>query len=114
MGNEERECCYVDNKPVKNDAGEISMREEAKQNAWAEHFERLLNVEFEWDREHLSNEQPLEGPPIPITTGMVKKAISKMESGKAAGKVVEMIKPAWYTWYRRHPEFSLRFWKQEL
>ena len=30
---EERECCYVDNKPVKNDAGEISMRVEAKQNA---------------------------------------------------------------------------------
>ena len=74
----------VGDKPVKNDTGEMSMSEEAKQNAWAEHYERLLNVE-------------LEGPPIPITIDMVKKAISKMKSGKAAGPsdiVVEMIKAA--------------------
>ena len=73
------------------------MSEGEKQNAWAEHCERLLNVEFDWDPDHLSNESPLEGPPIPITTGMVKKAISKTKSGKAAalsGIVVEMIKAA--------------------
>ena len=87
----------VGDKPVKNDTGEMSMSEEAKQNAWAEHYERLLNVEFDWDPDHLSNEPPLEGPPIPITIDMVKKAISKMKSGKAAGPsgiVVEMIKAA--------------------
>ena len=33
----------VGDKPVKNDAGEMSMSEETKQNAWAEHYERLLN-----------------------------------------------------------------------
>ena len=75
----------VGDKPVKNDTGEVSMSEEAKQNAWAEHYERLLNVEFDWDPDHLSNEPPLEGPPIPITIDMVKKAISEMKSGKAAG-----------------------------
>ena len=42
----------VGEKPVKNDTGEMSMSEEAKQNAWAEHYERLLNVEFEWDPAH--------------------------------------------------------------
>ena len=87
----------VGNKPVKNDAGQMSMSEEAKQNAWAEHYERLLDVKFDWDPDHLSNELPLEGPPIPITIDMVKKAISKMKSGKAAGPssiVVEMIRPA--------------------
>ena len=87
----------VGDKPVKNDAGEMSMSEEAKQNAWAEHYERLLNVEFDWDPDHLSNKQQLEGPPIPITIVMVKKAISKMKSGKAAGPsgiVEEMIKAA--------------------
>ena len=87
----------VGDKPVKNDTGEMSMSEEAKQNAWAEHYERLLNNEFDWDPDHLSNEPPLEGPPIPITIDMVKKAISKMKSGKAAGPpgiVVEMIKAA--------------------
>ena len=35
----------VGDKPVKNDTGEMSMSEEAKQNAWAEHYERLLNVD---------------------------------------------------------------------
>ena len=87
----------VGDKPVKNDTGEMSMSEEAKQNAWAEHYERLLNVEFDWDPDHLSNEPPLEGLPIPITIDMVKKAISKMKLGKAAGPsgiVVEMIKAA--------------------
>ena len=56
---------------------------------------RFLNVEFEWDPEHLSDEPPLEGPSIPITIDMVKKAISKMKSGKAAspsGVLVEMIR----------------------
>ena len=49
------------------------------------------------DPDHLSNEPPLVGPPIPITIDMVKKAISKMKSGKAAGPSgieVEMIKAA--------------------
>ena len=51
----------VGDKPVKNDTGEMSMSEEAKQNVWAAHYERLLNVEFDWDPDHLSNEPPLEG-----------------------------------------------------
>ena len=68
-----------------------------KQSWQPEHYERLLNVEFDRDPDHLSNEPPLEGPPIPITIDMVKKAISKMKSRKAAGPsgiVVEMIKAA--------------------
>ena len=87
----------VGDKPVNNDAGEMSMNKEEKQNVWVEHYERLLNLEFDWDPDHLSKELPLEGPPIPITIDMVKKAISKMKSGKAAGPsgiVVEMIKAA--------------------
>ena len=51
----------VGNKPVKNDAGEMSMSKEAKQNVLAEHYERLLNVEFDWDPDYLSKEQPLKG-----------------------------------------------------
>ena len=87
----------VGDKPVKYDAGKMSMSEEAKQNSLTEHYERLLNVEFDWDPDHLSNEPPFEGPPIPITIDLVNKAISKMKSGKPAGPsgiVVEMIKAA--------------------
>ena len=86
----------VGDKPVKNDAGEMSMRENSKQ-AWLEHYQRLLNVEFDWDPDHLSYQPPVEGPPIPITINMVKKAILQMKAGKApglSGIVVEMIRAA--------------------
>ena len=83
-------------KSVKNDAGQLSLDEEAKKEAWREHYERLLNVEFPWNLEDLSEESPVEGPSEPITLEMITKAISKMASGKAAGPsgiVAEMLKP---------------------
>ena len=73
------------------------MSEDPKQKAWLEHYQRLLNVEFDWDPDHLSDEPPVEGPPIPIAIDMVKNAISQMETGKAPGPsgiVVEMIRAA--------------------
>ena len=87
----------VGDKPVKNDAGEMSMSKDSKQKAWLEHFQRLLNIEFDWDPDHLSYQPPVEGPPISITIDMVKKAISQMKAGKALGPsgiVVEMIRAA--------------------
>ena len=87
----------VGDKPGKNDAGEMSMSEEAKQNAWAEHYERLLNVEFDWDPDHLSKEPPPRRPTYPNHYWHGEKAISKMKLGKAAGPsgiVVEMNKAA--------------------
>ena len=87
----------VGDKLEKNVAGEMSMSEVSKQMAWLEHNQRLLNVEFDWDPDHLSDEPPVEGPPIPITTDMVKKALSQMMAGKAPGPsgiVVEMIRAA--------------------
>ena len=33
----------------------------------------------------MSDEPPMEGPPIPITTDIVKRAISQMKAGKALG-----------------------------
>ena len=75
----------------------MSMSEDSKQKAWLEHYQRLLNIEFDWDPDHLSYQSPVEGPPIPITIDMVKKAISQMKAGKAPGPsgiVVEMIRAA--------------------
>ena len=57
----------------------------------------IMNVEFEWDPEHPSSKPPLQSPHIPVTYGMVKKAMSMMKSGKTAGPtgiVVEIIKAA--------------------
>ena len=50
---------------------------------WAEHYERLLNIEFEWDPEHMSNKLPLEVLPIPITINVVKKGHLKDEVGQS-------------------------------
>ena len=72
----------VGDKPVKNDAGEMSMSEDSKQKAWLEHYQRLLNVEFDWDPDQLSYPSPVESPPIPITIDMDKKAISQKKAGK--------------------------------
>ena len=83
-------------KPVKNDTGQLSLDEESKKEAWKEHYERLLNVEFPWNPEDLSEESPVEGPSEPITLEMITKAITKMASGKAArpsGIAAEMLKP---------------------
>ena len=82
---------------MKNDAGEMPMSDDSKQKAWLEHYLRLLNVEFYWDPNHLSDESPVEGPPIPITIDMINKAISQMKARKAPGPsgiVVEMIRAA--------------------
>ena len=70
---------------VKNDEGQLSLDEESKKEAWKENYERLLNVEFPWNPEDLSEESPVEGPSEPITLEMITKAITKMASGKAAG-----------------------------
>ena len=56
----------VGDKSVKNDAGELAMSEDSKQKARLEHYQRLLNVEFDWDPDLLSDEPQLEGPPIPL------------------------------------------------
>ena len=60
------------------DVGKMSLNEEEKLNEWAEHYERLglLNVEFKWDHEHLSDKPQLKGQHIPVTIDMLKKAIS--------------------------------------
>ena len=72
-------------KPVRNDARELSLSDEVKQKAWAKHYEKLLNAEFHWDPSQLPEVPPLEGVPVTVTTNMVKVTGSIMKSGKAAG-----------------------------
>ena len=79
---------------MKNEAGEMSMSDDSKQKAWLEHYQRLLNAEFDWDPNHLSDESPVKEPSIPITTDMVKKAISQMKAGKAPGPLGIVVERA--------------------
>ena len=61
---------------MKNDGGEKSMSKDSKQKAWLEHYRQLLNVEFDGDPDYLSDEPPVESPPIPITSIMVLRKLS--------------------------------------
>ena len=65
----------------------MSISEDSKQKAWLEHFQRLLNVEFDWDQDHLYDQPPLEGLPSPIPIDMVKKAIFSDEDGQNTGPI---------------------------
>ena len=87
----------VGDKCVKDDTGNLSLDDNAKKVAWKQHYERLLNEEFPWNPDDLSDVDPVEGPPIRITAEMVLEATTKMSNGKAAGPsgiVAEMLKAA--------------------
>ena len=53
---------------VKNDACQLSLDEEAEKEDWKEHYERLLNVDFPWNPDGMSEEiqvgdQASQSPP---------------------------------------------------
>jgi hypothetical protein len=82
-------------KCIKDDDGQLSLDNKAKQRAWKQHYETLLNIEFPWKHDDLSKETPIQGPPIRISQDMIEKALKKMKNGKAAGPsgiVAEMMK----------------------
>ena len=70
---------------VRNDSGRIVFDNDGLKKAWREHYERLLNVEFEWDREGLDMPDPVLGPWPLVKEETVRKAVGKMKAGKAAG-----------------------------
>ena len=80
---------------IKNGELPVSLSDEEKMKAWAEHYARLLHVEFEWPSDLLPEAAPLEGPAPPVTMNIICKALHKMKRGKAAGPsgvIAEMLK----------------------
>ena len=80
---------------VFNDAGDLCIKDKDKMLAWEQHYSRLANVEFEWNEADLSAAPPTQGPAIFISQDMVREAINRLKSGKAAspsGVVSELIK----------------------
>ena len=79
---------------VRDDTGTLACTEEAQKKAWHSHYNHLLNVEFDWDQDSLSQAIPVDEP-VKVEKSMVKEAICKMKDGKAAGPsgvTVEMVK----------------------
>ncbi|XP_057303608.1 uncharacterized protein LOC130640998 [Hydractinia symbiolongicarpus] len=88
----------VGEKCIRNDEGVLASTEE-KRVAWKNHYQRLLNTEFDWDEDNLSKDDVVEGPSMQIKTEWVVEAIRKLKIGKAAGVsgiVAEMVKASGY------------------
>jgi len=70
---------------VKNDLGNVVVDGVEIRSAWREHYNCLLNVEFDWERNGLASAEPIQGP-LPLTDHDAdKRTIGKMKNIKAAG-----------------------------
>ena len=85
----------VGEKCVRNNKGELSLSNVEKMKVWVEHYVRLLNVEFEWPSDSLPEVAPVAGPPPGVSKELVRKALSRMKSGKAAGPSGVLAEGCW-------------------
>ena len=82
---------------VRDNVGKIVVEEEKLLEVWKEHYDKISNEEFSWDREGLTEVKPVCGPGEKISEVEVEAAIGKMKLGKAAGPsgvVADMLKAA--------------------
>ena len=82
---------------VRDNVGKIVVEEDKLLEVWKEHYDRISNEEFSWDREGLTDVRPVSGPGEKISEEEVEAAIGKMKLGKAAGPsgvVADMLKAA--------------------
>ena len=70
---------------IKDTSGRIITDQERMKVVWHDYFEKLLNEEFDWDRNGLDNTQVVDGEPEEISVAKVRIAIKKMKLGKASG-----------------------------
>lgn len=75
----------VGDKCVRNDRGDLATSDQDKLLAWKEYYERLLNEEFDWDKDNLIINDPKLGPQPQIEMESVRRALNKMKKGKASG-----------------------------
>ena len=67
---------------------ELFDQEMDKLKSWQSHYDKLLNEEFPWNSESLSDETAIEGPPILFTEEIVSKAIKKRRPEKLLDPLV--------------------------
>src|SRR5207244_9391613 len=70
---------------VKDRQGKVVVDQNKVKDVWKDHFERLLNEEFDRDRGSLEEVREVSGPAEWILVQEVQAAITAMKVGKAAG-----------------------------
>ena len=80
---------------VKDNVGKIVVEEDKLLEVWKEHYDRISNEEFSWDREGLTDVRPVCGPGEKISEEEIGNAIGKMKkAGGPSGVVADMLKAA--------------------
>jgi len=80
---------------VKGTDGKTVTGEDEVKDRWKSYFEKLLNEEFDWNKDKLIEADKVNVPSEDITFMEVKSAIARTKSNKAAGPsgvVAEMLK----------------------
>ena len=70
---------------VKLADGKLVTGEAEVKDRWKIYFDKLLNEEFEWNKDGLTAVDKVCGSAVIICCSEVKSAITKTKSGKAAG-----------------------------
>jgi hypothetical protein len=60
---------------IKDEDGKVVVDQDRLKDVWRRYFEKLLNEEFDWDRDSLKAGQAVSGPAEKITTSEVRDAI---------------------------------------
>ena len=84
----------IGNNCVKNDEEDLTVTDHEKLLAWQEHYECLLNEEFDWNEKSLALNDPNMGPRPKIEVDTMKRVFGRMKCGRAAGSagvVAEML-----------------------
>ena len=80
---------------IKDEKGKIVVEEERVKDVWAACYEKLLNEEFDWNRNDLIDADVVSGPLEEISIEDVRAAIHKMKNDKSTGSTgvaAEMLK----------------------
>jgi hypothetical protein len=72
---------------VKDREGNIAVDDSRVKQVWKwkEYFKKLINEEFEWNKDLLEDTSPTSGPAERITEEEVRTAVAKTIVGKVAG-----------------------------
>ena len=74
----------VGDKCIRNDRGDLATCDYGKHLTWQEHYQRLPNEEFEWNKVYSNVNDPIIGPHLQIDEESVRKALHKMKKDKAS------------------------------
>ena len=76
-------CDVIGENCAKNDKDNLAVTDQEKLLAWQEHYERLLNEEFDWKKKSSEINDPTIRPRPKIQVKAVKRSLGRMKKWKS-------------------------------